>query len=50
MFTSSVLAVALAGAAMAVTPPDFEPSSNKDLAVAFNGNLAMNGMVVSKAG
>jgi len=49
MFTSSVLAVALAGAAMAVTPPGFEPSSNKDLAVAFDGKLALNGAVVSKA-
>lgn len=50
MFSSSIVAVALAGAAIAITPPGFQPSSTKDMTVAFGNVLAINGKNMLKSG
>lgn len=50
MLFEYVIAVALAGAATAATPPGFQPSSNADLIVAFGNTLALNGKMMTKAG
>lgn len=50
MLSKSLLAVAFAGAATAVTPSGFQPVSNSDLIVAFGNTLALNGKSMTKAG
>ncbi len=50
MLSKSFFAVALAGAATAVTPSGFQPASNSDLIVAFGNTLALNGKSMTKAG
>jgi hypothetical protein len=50
MFSSSLIAVALAGVAAAFTPPGFEPASSNNLTVAFGSVLAVNGVDIPKAG
>ena len=50
MHAGFIIAVALAGATSASTPPGFEPASTSDLAVAFANVSAMNGIVVARAG
>lgn len=50
IMVSSLLVVALAGAVAAFTPPGFAPASANNLAVAYGTVLAMNGVVVPKAG
>lgn len=50
MLSTQFTAVALAGAAIAFTPPGFQPESKSDLAVAFGNTLAINGVDVPKAG
>ncbi|KAH7378124.1 phosphatidylethanolamine-binding protein [Cadophora sp. MPI-SDFR-AT-0126] len=49
MLSKSLLAVAFAGAATAVTPTGFQPVSNADLIVAFGNTLALNGKAMTKA-
>ncbi|KAK0101137.1 hypothetical protein ONS95_012881 [Cadophora gregata] len=49
MLSKSLLAVAFAGAATAVTPPGFQPASNGELIVAFGNTLALNGKELTKA-
>ncbi|KAL5319317.1 hypothetical protein ACEPPN_012368 [Leptodophora sp. 'Broadleaf-Isolate-01'] len=49
MLSKSLLAVAFAGAATAVTPSGFQPVSNSDLIVAFGNTLALNGKSMTKA-
>lgn len=48
MLTTSILAVALAGVATAVTPSGFTPASTKDLFVSFGNTLAVNGVDLPK--
>lgn len=50
MLSSSILAVALAGAAIAITPSGFQPSSTQNMTVAFGNTLAINGKEMQKAG
>jgi hypothetical protein len=50
MLSNTVLAFALAGAAIAFTPPGFEPASKQNLTVAFGNTLAVNGKEMQKAG
>ncbi|EKD16353.1 uncharacterized protein L3040_008453 [Drepanopeziza brunnea f. sp. 'multigermtubi'] len=49
MLSQILIAVALAGAATAVTPPGFQPASTTDLVVAFGNTLAVNGKLLTKA-
>lgn len=50
MISSSILAVALAGAAIAFTPSGFTPSSTQNMSVIFGNTLAINGKEMQKAG
>lgn len=50
MFTSPILAVALASIVNAMTPDGFGVTAKKDLTVAFGSALATNGKVIPKAG
>lgn len=50
MYSSTILAVALAGAAIAITPSGFTPSSSQDMTVAFGNTLAVNGKEMQKEG
>lgn len=50
MFFSSIIAVALAGAATAFTPAGFLPSTTQNLTVVFGDTLAINGKEMQKAG
>jgi hypothetical protein len=45
-----VVAIAFAGAAIAFTPPGFEPASTNNLTVVFGNVLAINGKDIPKAG
>ncbi|TVY81851.1 Protein FLOWERING LOCUS T [Lachnellula suecica] len=49
MLSSSLIAVAFAGAATAFTPVGFEPASTNNLTVAFGNTLAINGVNLPKA-
>lgn len=49
MFSVSLIAVALAGAAMALTPLGFEPASAQELQVSFGNILAVNGTDIPRA-
>ncbi|KAI9049661.1 hypothetical protein LZ554_006686 [Drepanopeziza brunnea f. sp. 'monogermtubi'] len=49
MLSQILIAVALAGAATAVTPSGFQPASTTDLVVAFGNTLAVNGKMLTKA-
>ncbi|KAK6584702.1 hypothetical protein PZA11_002926 [Diplocarpon coronariae] len=48
MLFTSLIHVALAGAATAITPSGFAPASNVDLIVAFGNTLALNGKSMTK--
>jgi hypothetical protein len=50
MFSSSLLFVVLAGAAIAFTPAGFQPASSNNLTVVFGNTLAVNGKNILKAG
>jgi len=50
MLSSSLIAVAFAGVATAVTPSGFKPQSTKDIFVSFGNTLAVNGVDLPKAG
>lgn len=52
MLSTSLITVALAGAATAMTPPGFIPASSMDLAVGFNNGAiaATNGVNLPQAG
>jgi hypothetical protein len=50
MLSNTILPFALAGAAIAFTPPGFEPASKQNLTVAFGNTLAVNGKEIQKAG
>lgn len=49
MLSNIIAAVALAGAAIAFTPPGFQPASTNNLTVAFGNVLAVNGKDIPKA-
>ncbi|KUJ11484.1 uncharacterized protein LY89DRAFT_722631 [Mollisia scopiformis] len=49
MLSSTILAVALAGAAIAFTPSGFQPSSTQNMTVVFGNTLAVNGKEMQKA-
>jgi hypothetical protein len=50
IYTSTLIAIALAGVASAFTPPGIEPSSLQNLRVAFGDTLAVYGVDLPKAG
>ncbi|CZR60256.1 uncharacterized protein PAC_10152 [Phialocephala subalpina] len=49
MLSSTFIAVALAGAAIAFTPSGFQPASTQNMTVAFGNTLAINGKEMQKA-
>lgn len=50
MICAALMVVAAAGGVLANTPPGFEPASETQLIVNYNGLVASGGMVLTKAG